>query len=100
MRRRTVQAPSADLQVLLVQNFGHATGADGAATFANGEAIVFSIATGVINSISTETLSPGITISTPSATHRAGDIGGAEIELRTVIGEERRVTATFFLHNT
>src|SRR5262245_37689519 len=29
--------------------------------------------------------------------HHAGHVGGAEIELRTVVGEERRVTAALFL---
>ena len=60
--------------------------------------IVFSIAIGVPNSTSTETLSPGMTISTPSGSFTLpGHVGCAEIKLRTVIGEERRVTAAFLL---
>ena len=43
-------------------------------------------------------LSPGITISTPSGSlQRAGHVGGAEVELRAVVVEERRVTPALFL---
>ena len=56
------------------------------------------MATGFCNSTSTETLSPGITISTPCRQRqRARHIRCAEIKLRTIIREERRVTATFIL---
>ena len=57
-----------------------------------------SMAIGTISSTSTVTLSPGITISVPSGSvHDAGHVGGAEVELRTVVGEERRVAAALFL---
>ena len=55
-------------------------------------------AIGVISSTSMVMLSPGITISTPSGSlHDAGHVGGAEVELRAVVVEERRVTAALFL---
>jgi hypothetical protein len=57
-----------------------------------------SMAIGTISSTSIDTLSPGITISVPSGScHHAGHVGRAEVELRTVVGEERRVTAALFL---
>ena len=43
-----------------------AAGADGAATLADREALVSSIAIGVISSTSTSTLSPGMHISAPT----------------------------------
>ena len=43
-------------------------------------------------------LSPGITIFTPSGSlHGAGHVRRADVELRAVVGEERRVTAALFL---
>ena len=57
-----------------------------------------SIAIGAISSTSIATLSPGITISVPSGSVTdAGHVGGAEVELRPVVGEERRVPAALFL---
>ena len=57
-----------------------------------------SMAIGTISSTSIVTLSPGITISVPSGSvHDAGHVRRAEVELRTVVGEERRVTAALFL---
>ena len=55
-----------------------------------------------ISSTVTLTLSPGMHISTPCRQRRpfAGHVGGAEVELRPVAGEERRVTAAFFLDST
>ena len=42
-------------------------------------------------------LSPGITISTPCGQIQSpGNIGGPNIELRFVAGEERSMTAAFF----
>jgi hypothetical protein len=52
----------------------------------------------VISSTVISVLSPGMTISVPSGSvDDAGHVGGAEVELRTVVVEERRVTATLFL---
>ena len=77
---------------------GHAACANGLATFADGEALVFFHRDGAMSSTSIETLSPGITISTPCGERdRAGHVRGAEIELRAVVREERRVTATLVL---
>ena len=57
-----------------------------------------SIAIGVISVTTILMLSPGITISMPSgSSHRAGHVGRAEVELRPVAVEERRVTAALFL---
>jgi len=57
-----------------------------------------SMAIGTMSSTSIFTLSPGEHISTPpSSFDRAGHVGGAEVELRTIAGEERRVTAAFLL---
>ena len=43
-------------------------------------------------------LSPGMTISVPSGSvDDAGHVGGAEVELRTVVVEERRVPAALVL---
>src|ERR1051325_6799031 len=56
----------------------------------------FSIAIGAINSISIATLSPGITISTPSGKW-ATPVRGAEVELRPVTGEKRGVSPPLFL---
>ena len=56
------------------------------------------MAIGAISSTVIVMLSPGITISMPSGrSHYAGHVGGAEVELRAVAGEERGVTAAFFL---
>jgi hypothetical protein len=60
--------------------------------------ICSSSATGAMSSTSMVMLSPGMTIFTPSGSlHGAGDVGGADVELRAVVGEERRVTAALFL---
>jgi hypothetical protein len=57
-----------------------------------------SMAIGAISLTAILTLSPGITISTPSGRmHFAGHVRGAEVELWTIVGEEWRVTAAFFL---
>src|SRR5207237_6481323 len=56
-----------------------------------------SIAIGAINSISIEMLSPGITISVPSGSHRARHIGRAEVELRPVVGKKRGVPPALLL---
>jgi len=57
-----------------------------------------SMAIGTIKLTSIVTLSPGITISTPSGKrHNARHVRRAEVKLWTVIGEERRMTSAFFL---
>src|SRR5690606_14666826 len=50
----------------LLDDLAHHAGADGAAALADREAQASSIATGLISSTAIFTLSPGITISTPS----------------------------------
>ena len=60
--------------------------------------ICSSSATGAMSSTSIVMLSPGITILTPSGSlHGAGHVRRADVELRAVVGEERRVTAALFL---
>ena len=56
-----------------------------------------SIAIGVINWTSIFTSSPGMTISTSGKHNDARDVGRAEVKLRAVAVEERRVTSAFFL---
>ena len=56
------------------------------------------MAIGAISATVMLTLSPGITISVPAGSSiDAGDVGGAEVELRAVAVEERGVTTAFFL---
>ena len=57
-----------------------------------------SIAIGLISSTFILMLSPGMTISAPSGnSHRSRHIRRAEVELRPIALEERRVTAALFL---
>jgi hypothetical protein len=60
-----------------------------------------SMAIGLIRVTTIFTLSPGITISTPSgSSHATGYVGSTEVELRTVALEERSVaTALLFGQN-
>jgi hypothetical protein len=77
---------------------GDDAGADGAAAFADGEAQLLFHRDRHDQLTSIAMLSPGITISVPSGScHDAGHVGGAEVELRPVVGEERRVTAALLL---
>jgi hypothetical protein len=46
---------------------------------------------------SIDMLSPGMTISVPPAASPPGNVRRAEVKLRAVVREERRVTAAFFL---
>jgi hypothetical protein len=78
-------------------DLGDDAGADGAATFADGEAQAFFHGDRGDQLDVIDTLSPGITISVPSGSEIAGHVGGAEVELRTVVVEERRVTTALFL---
>ena len=56
------------------------------------------MAMGLPSSTVISVLSPGITISVPSGKRdRAGHVGGAEIELRVIVREERRVPAALLL---
>ena len=60
--------------------------------------ICSSRATGVMSSIVIVMLSPGMTILVPSGSaHGAGHVRRAHVELRAVVGEERRVTAALLL---
>ena len=83
----------------LLDDLRHHAGADGAAAFADREAQAFFHRDRDGSSVTTILmLSPGITISTPSgSSHRTGHVGRAEVELRTVALEERRVTAALVL---
>ena len=64
--RTTKEASAVPIQASqLSDDFGHATCADGAAAFANREALAFFHGHRRDQLTSTETLSPGITISTP-----------------------------------
>ena len=56
------------------------------------------MAIGWISSTVISVLSPGMTISVPSGSvDDAGDVRGAEVELRAVVVEERRVPAALVL---
>jgi len=81
----------------LLRDRGDDARADGAATLANSEAQLLSIAIGTINSTSMVTLSPGITISVPSGKVHTPVTSWCEIELRPVVGEERGMPATLVL---
>ncbi len=82
----------------LLHNFRHNTSADGAATFADSEAETLFHGDGV-NQFNIE----GGVIAGHDHFHtfvqadNTGDVGGTEVELRTIAGEERGVTTTFFL---
>ena len=71
--------------IRLLEDLRHGTGADGAAAFADGEAQAFLHGDRPISSTVILTLSPGMTISTPSGSSIvAGHVGGADVELRAV----------------
>ena len=74
----------------LLDDLGDDAGADGTTTFTDGEAQTFFHGDRAISLTVIWTLSPGMTISVPSGSDdRAGHVGGAEVELRTVVVEER-----------
>src|SRR5665213_3054840 len=82
----------------LLDDLGHHAGADGAAAFADGETQFFlhgdrgdqlHVQLGVV--AGHDHLDAFLQLDD------AGDVGGAEIELRPIVGEERRVAAAFVL---
>ena len=82
----------------LLEDLGDDAGADGAAALADGELQALFARDRLISSTSISMLSPGITISTPSGSvDVAGHVGRAEVELRPVALEERRVAPALFL---
>ena len=83
---------------LLLDDLGDAAGADGASALADREAQALFHGDRGDSSTVISTLSPGITISTPSGrVADAGDVGGAEVELGAVAVEERGVAASLVL---
>ena len=72
-------------------------GADRSATFADSKSHFFFHRDGGNELTDRAMLSPGITISTPSGNSTPRHIRRAEIELRAISLEERRVTASFVL---
>ena len=81
----------------LFDNLRNSTSADRASTFANGEALVLVHRDRRDQLDLTSTLSPGMHISAPTRVRSTGHVRGAEVELRPVAAEERRVTAPFVL---
>ena len=81
------------------EDLGDDAGADGLAAFADGEAqLLFERDRGDELDRPSVMLSPGITIfDALGQLDGAGHVGRAEVELRAVVGEERRVTAALFL---
>ena len=72
--------------------------ADGAAAFADGEAqLVFHGDRHDQLDVDREVVARHHHLGAFRQLHDAGHVGRAEVELRTVVGEERRVTATLFL---
>ena len=81
-----------------VEDFGDDAGADRSATFADRKTQALFHRNRAISVTTIFTLSPGITISTPSGKlTRTRHIRRTEVKLRTVALEERRVTTTFIL---
>ncbi len=74
----------------LFYDLGAHPGTYGLAAFPDGKAEFFSRAMGETSSMLMVTLSPGITISTPFGKFGdTGYVGGSDIELGTIAGEER-----------
>ena len=82
----------------LLDDLGHTTGADGVAAFADceGEALFHGDR---LDQLDREgrVIARLDHLNAFRQSDHAGDVGGAEVELRTVVREERRVTATFVL---
>ncbi len=72
-------------------------GADGAAALADREALCSSSATGVMSSIVILCCRPASPSWCLRAAHRARHVRRAHVELRAVVGEERRVAAALLL---
>src|SRR5205807_2211870 len=83
---------------LSVQNFAHATGADGFAAFANGEANrLFHRDRGNQLDLNGHVVTRHHHFDAIWQLDRPGHVGGAEIKLRPIISEERGMSAAFLL---
>ena len=83
--------------IFLLDHFGDNAGATVLPPSRMANRRPLSMAIGVMSLRRTVMLSPGITISTPSAGYHARHVRRPEVELRTIPHEERRVPAAFFL---
>ena len=84
--------------VSLFEDFGDDACTDGAAAFADGEAqFFFHGDRGDQFDVELQVVARHHHFGAVGKLNRAGHIGGAEVELRAVVGEERRVAAAFFL---
>ncbi|EAQ26162.1 ISxac3 transposase [Roseovarius sp. 217] len=83
---------------MLLDDLRHDAGADGAAAFADGEtqAVFHGDRRDQFNR-ELQVVAGHHHFGAFGQHHRAGHIRGTEVELRTVVGKERRVTATLFL---
>src|SRR5690606_7105359 len=87
----------ASVGALLFRDLAHHAGADGAAAFADGEAqLLFHGDRGDQLDVQLGVVAGHDHLDTFLQVHDAGHVRGAEVELRTVVGEERRVTAALF----
>ena len=94
--RRAGSGPA--LWFLLLDDLGHDACADGAAAFADGEAqAVFHGDRRDQFDREAHIVARHHHLSARSQRHRARHIRRAEVKLRAIIGEERRVTAALFL---
>jgi len=83
--------------LVLIVNFGHDAGADGAATFADREAQAgFHCDWRDQLNVKFEVVAWHHHFCPRWQNNCAGHIGGPEVELWAVVGEEWRMTATFF----
>ena len=82
----------------LVDNAGNNAGANGTAAFADGETQAF-IHGDRRNQLHLhgDVIARHHHLGAFRQVNHAGHVGGAEVELRTIVGKERRVTATLFL---
>ena len=84
--------------MVLLDDFGHHAGAHGAATFTDGEAQAGFHGDGGDQFHQELAVVAGHDhFHAFGQVDHASDVSGAEVELRTIAGEERGVTATFFL---
>src|SRR5437667_9736669 len=97
MLKRTDQAEEAERR-LLIQNFAHATGANGFAAFANGEANrLFHRDRRNQLDLNGDVIARHDHFDAIWQLDRPGHVSGAEIKLRPVVGKEWGVTAAFLL---
>src|SRR5882724_87891 len=85
-------------QKKLLDDLGDDTGTNGLATFTNCEAHLFFQGDGSDElHLDRDVVARHHHLDAFGQHHRAGDVGRAHVELRAVVGEERRVTAALFL---